>query len=96
MGCLLNTIKQFRETGDLNYIYKNKLDKVCFAHDTAYSDSKDFGKSTITNKILKDGAYEIAINPKYHEYGQVYQVWPTSLFDEKTGLKVNINEELAQ
>ena len=26
----------FKETGDLNYIYKNKLDKACFAHDAAY------------------------------------------------------------
>ena len=29
-------IQKFKETGDANYIYKNKLDKVCFAHDVAY------------------------------------------------------------
>ena len=26
-------IKKFKETGDTNYIYKNKLDKTCFQHD---------------------------------------------------------------
>ena len=34
-------IQKFKETGDTNYIYKNELDKACFAHDAAYSDSKD-------------------------------------------------------
>ena len=48
---------------DLNYIYKNELDKVCFAHDAAYSSSKGLAKRTISNNILKDRAYEIAINP---------------------------------
>ena len=26
-------IQKFKETGDTNYIYKNELDKACFAHD---------------------------------------------------------------
>ena len=55
-------IQSFKETGDLKFICKNELDKVCFPHDTAYSDSKDLVKRTISNKILKDRAYEIAIN----------------------------------
>ena len=33
-------IKKFRETDDLMHLYKNEIDKACFAHDTAYSDSK--------------------------------------------------------
>ena len=32
-------IQKFKETGDTNYIYKNELDKACFVHDAAYSDS---------------------------------------------------------
>ena len=28
------------------------LDKVCFAHDAAYSESKDLAKRTISDKIL--------------------------------------------
>ena len=40
-------IQKFKETGDTNYIYKNELDKACFAHDAAYSESKDLTKRTI-------------------------------------------------
>ena len=29
-------INKFIQTADTNYIYKNELDKACFAHDTAY------------------------------------------------------------
>ena len=50
-------IRKFKETVDLNYIHKNELDKVCFACDVAYSDSKDLAKKTILDKILKDRAY---------------------------------------
>ena len=32
-------IQKFRKTGNLRHIYKNKLDRACFAYDTAYSDS---------------------------------------------------------
>ena len=34
-------IRKFKETGDINYIYKNELDKVCFQHDMTYGDFKD-------------------------------------------------------
>ena len=47
-------IQKFRETGDTNYIYKNELDKACFVHDAAYSDSKNLTKRTIAYKILKN------------------------------------------
>ena len=39
-------IQKFKETGDINYVYKNELDKACFVHDAAYSDSKDLIKRT--------------------------------------------------
>ena len=53
-------IKKFRETGNLKNLYRNELDKACFAHDAAYSDSKDLAKRTTSDKILQDRAYEIA------------------------------------
>ena len=28
-------IQKFRETGNLKYLYRNELDKACFAHDAA-------------------------------------------------------------
>ena len=49
--------KKFKETSDLNYIYEKELNKAWFAHDTAYSDSKDFAKTTISDMALKDRAY---------------------------------------
>ena len=58
-------IKKFKETGDLNYIYKNEFDKACSAHDAVYANSKELVQRTLSNKVLKDRAYEIALNPKY-------------------------------
>ena len=52
-------IQKFKETGDTNYIYKNELDKACFAHDAAYSDSKDITKRTVADKIIKNRAFNM-------------------------------------
>ena len=60
--------KKFRKRGDLNYIYKNKLDKACFSNNAANVDKKDLAKNTILDKILKDRTYEIARNLKYDGY----------------------------
>ena len=57
-------IQKFKETGNLKHLYRDELDKACFAHDAAYSDSKDLAKGTISDKILEDRAYEIARNPQ--------------------------------
>ena len=54
-------IKKFRETGNLEHLHRNK---ACFAHDVAYSDSKKLPQITISDKILKDKAFEIAGNCK--------------------------------
>ena len=43
-------IKKFKGTGDLNYVYKNESDKVCFGYDDVYADSKDLAVKT----VLKD------------------------------------------
>ena len=53
-------IQKFREAGHLKHLYRNELDKAHFAHYAVYSKSKDLTKRTISNKILKDRAYEIA------------------------------------
>ena len=44
-------IQKIKATGNLKYLYRNELDKVCFAHDAAYSDSKDLAKRTISDTI---------------------------------------------
>ena len=58
-------IQKFMQTEDANYIYKNELDKACFQHDAAYSDSKDLVKRKQSDKALKDKVFQIANNPKY-------------------------------
>ena len=50
----MQKIQKSRETGNLKCLYRNELGKACSAHDTAYSDSKDLAKSTVSDKILKD------------------------------------------
>ena len=61
-------IQKIRETDNLRHLYRKKLEKPCIAHDAAYSDSKDLGKRTISDKILKDRAYDIARNCGYDGY----------------------------
>ena len=46
----------------------NELDKACFTHDAAYSDSKDLTKRTVADKILKNKAFDIAKDRKYEGY----------------------------
>ena len=41
------------------------------AHDAAYFHNKDLAKVTISDKILKDRAYEIARNCNYDGYQRV-------------------------
>ena len=52
-------IQKFRETGNLKHLYRNELDEVSFAHDVAYSASKDLTKGTVSDNNLKYRAYEI-------------------------------------
>ena len=40
----------FKETGDSQYVYQNKLDKACFQHDMAYGDFKDLTKAQLLIK----------------------------------------------
>ena len=52
--------QEFRETGNLKHLHRNKLNKVCFAYDLA--------KKTISDKLLNDKAYGIARNRGYDGY----------------------------
>ena len=61
-------IQKFRETGNLRYLYRNELDKACFAYDAVHFDSKDLANRTISDKILKNRANDINRNYKYDGY----------------------------
>ena len=92
-------IQKFIETGDTNYIYMNELDKACFTHDAAYSDSKDLTKRTIADKNFKNRAFDIAKDPKYDGYQRGLTFMVYKFFDSKvsgSGAKLIFeNEQLA-
>ena len=93
-------IEKFKETGDTNYVYKNELDKACFAHDAAYSESKDLTKRTAADQILKNKAFNIVKDPEYDGYQRRLASMVYKFFDKKSqgsGVKhVNTqNEQLA-
>ena len=46
--------KKIMLTGNIDFIYKNELDKACFQHDMAYGKSKDLAKRTQSDKIASD------------------------------------------
>ena len=77
-------IQKFKETGYTNYIYKNELDKACFAHNAAYSDSKDLTKRTVADKILTNKAFNIAKNKKYDGYQRGLAFMVYTFFDQKS------------
>ena len=78
-------IQKFWETSNLKYLYRNELNIACFAHEAAYCDSKDLAKRTISDKILKDRAYEIVRNRNYDEYQRALASMVYRFFDKKTG-----------
>ena len=89
-------VQRFRETDNLKYLYRNELDKVCFAHHAAYSDRKDVAKRTISDKILKDKTYEIARNCNCNGYESALASMVYKFFDNKIEWEIIVNEQLAQ
>ena len=85
-------VQRFRETDNLKYLYRNELDKACFVHHAAYSDSKDVAKRTISDKILKDKTYEIARNYNYNGYQNVLASTVYKFFDKKTEWGIIVNK----
>ena len=77
-------IQKFKEIGDTNCTYKNKLDKACFQHDMAYGDCKYLTKRTASDKILRDKAFNIAKNPKYDGYQREFASMVYKFFDKKS------------
>ena len=77
----------------------NELDKACFTHDAAYSDSKDPTKRTVADKILKNKAFNIAKDKKYDGYQRRLASMVYKFFDKKSeggGVKlIPQNEQLA-
>ena len=80
-------IEKFMQTGNADFIYKNKLDKACFQHDTDYGKSKDLSKRTqseIRDNVLRDKAFKIACDPKYEGYQRGLASIICKFFDKKS------------
>ena len=77
-------IEKFMQTGNTDFIYKNKLDRACFRHDMAYGTSKDLLKRTQSDKVLKDKSFKIASIPKYDGYQRELASMVYSFFDKKS------------
>ena len=60
------------------------------------NDSKDLAKRTISDKILKDRAYEIARNCGFDGYQRALASMVYKLFEKKTGLGISVNEQIAE
>ena len=60
-----STEKKYKNRDNLKHLYRNESDEACFADDDAYSDGKDLANKNISDKVLKDRAYETVKNPKY-------------------------------
>ena len=77
-------IKNFKQTGDTRYVYRNELDKACFQHDSAYADHKDLINRTKSDKVLRDKAYNIASNEEYDGYQRGLASMVYKFFDKKS------------
>ena len=94
-------MKKFKEAGDLTYIYEKELDRACFQHNMAYGDFKDLSRRIAADKVLRDKAFNIDKDPKYHGYQRRLASMVYKLFDKKisgSGIKNenNSNKELAE
>ena len=73
-----------KETRDSRYIYQDKLDMGCFQHNMAYGDFKDFNRTTVADKVLRDKAFNISKNPKCDGYQRELASMVYKFFDKKT------------
>ena len=77
-------IKNFMQTWNTDFIYRNKLDKACFQHDMAFGKSKVLVKRTESDKVLRDTAFEIASDPNCDEYQWGLASIVYNFFDKKS------------
>ena len=74
-------IQKLKKTGDLWYIYQNKLDNSCFQHDLTYGDFKNLTRWA--DEISCDKVFNIAKKPKYDGYQRRLASLVYNFFDKK-------------
>ena len=86
------------QTGNINFFYKNELDKACFQYDMTYGKSKDLTKRTQSDKFLRDKAFKIVSDPKYDCYQRELSSMIYKCFDKtscRSGFGTEPNYQLA-
>ena len=94
-------IEKIKESGDSRYIYENELDKACIQLDMSFGDFKDLNRRTIADKVLRDKAFNIAKNLKYHKYqrgsaSMVYKFSNQKTYCGTVKDKIISNKEVAE
>ena len=72
-------------TVNINFIYKNELNKACFQHDMAYGKSKYLAKRTQSETFLRNKAFKIANDRKYDCYHRGLASIVYKFFDKQSG-----------
>ena len=80
-------IEKFMQTGNTNFIYKNRLDKACFQHGMAYGKSKYLAKRTQSDKVLRDKSFKVSSDPKYDGHRRRLTSQVCNFFDKKSSGK---------
>ena len=75
--------EKFMKTGNIDFIYKNELDKACFQHDMACGNFKGLTRRTASDKVLRDKAFKIESNPEYNGYQRRLASMVYKFFDKK-------------
>ena len=73
------------QTENTAFINKKDLDKARFQRDMAYCESKDLAGRTQSDKVFRDKAFEIASDPKYHEYQRGLASMVYKFYDKTSG-----------
>ena len=76
-------IQKYIKTGDTSHIFKNKLDKACFYHDSAYSKFKDVPNRHIADKQLIGQALRIANDENIDGYQRALAGMVYNFFNKK-------------
>ena len=82
---------------EIQNICRNEFDKAYFQHDVVYEDFKD--SETGSDKDLRDKAFNIAKNPKYHGYQRGLASMACKFFDKQSsgsGVTMLQNKQMAE
>ena len=89
-------IKERTQEGDSRYIYRNMLEKAYVQLDMAYGGFKYLPRKAASDKILRDKAFNIAINSKCNEYQRALASMIYKFFDKKSASDGSVKNEIKQ